>query len=162
MDYDIENLHKAALTFLVDRGSTKQYIDCMSYATYIREIRTITLGVPRQSGKTKYMLELKDKLSSVMFVPNQMMVDYCCNGKYGSSSTSDRSNIITFDSISSITRHIRGTNRFGLKYSVFIIDEYSYMKPHHEDQLAMVLSELKVQDMLTDDFYVLRIGTPTF
>ena len=150
------------MTFLVDRGSRKQYIECMSFVTYIREIRTITLGVPRQSGKTKYVLDLKDKVSSVMFVPNQMIVDYCCNVKYGSSSTSDRSNIITFDSISSITRHIRGTNRLGLKYSVFIIDEYSHMKPHHEDQLAMVLNELKAHNMFTDDFYVLRIGTPVF
>lgn len=158
MDYDIENLHKAAMTFLVDRGSRKQYIDCMSYATYIREIRTITLGVPRQSGKTKYILDLKDKVSSVMFVSSQRMLDNCCVDKYAL----NRSNVVTFDEMFSLIRFNRGLKHHGLKYSVFFIDEYSFMRKEHENNFSELLTELKVQNMLTDDFYVLRIGTPTF
>ena len=158
MDYDIENLHKAALTFLVDRGSREQYIDCMSYTTYIREIRTITLGVPRQSGKTKYILDLKDKASSVMFVHNQAMVTHCCTGQ----NAVDRSNIFTFDEMFSLIRFNRGISRRGLKYSVFLIDEYSFMRKEHENNFSELLTELKAQDLFTDDFYVLKIGTPTF
>jgi hypothetical protein len=158
MDYDIENLHKAAMVFLKNKENSRQYIDSISFSTYVKEFRTITLGVPRQSGKTKYMLALKDKVSSVMFVHSQAMADYCCRSGH----VVDRSNIITFEEMFSVARFNRGRRLGGLKYSVFLVDEYSFAKKEHDNNFAELLTELKTQNIFAEDFYVLKIGTPTF
>jgi hypothetical protein len=157
-NYNIENLHKASMVFLEERENSRKYLDCMPFSTYIGELRTITLGVPRQSGKTKYLLELKDTFSSVMFVANQRMLDNCCIDKYAL----NRSNVVTFDEMFSVIRFNRGIRQRGLKYSLFLVDEYSFMRKEHENNFSELLTELKAQDLFTDDFYVLKIGTPVF
>lgn len=155
---NIEMLHKAAMVFLENQENSQKYLDYMSFSAYIREFRTITLGVPRQSGKTKYMLDLKGKTSSVMFVHNQNMIQYCRPLQ----NSVDRSNILSFENMFSLIRFNRGINRHGLKYSLFLVDEYNFANKEHENNFAELLTELKAQDMFTEDFYVLKIGTPTF
>lgn len=154
---NIEKLHKDSLVFLEDQEKTKNYLQNMSFPIYILEFRTITLGLPRRSGKTKYLLELNKKLSSMLFMHNSM-VDNC---NYLDTDCCDKSNIVSFNNnIDSVLRQVCYDKPFGFKYSVFLIDEYSYMNEKHIQNLKILLNELNIKDMFSEDFYVLRLGTP--
>lgn len=152
---NIETLHKTSLGMIRERPLEK-YLDFMGFVRFITEFRTITIGLPRQCGKTKYLLELKEQTSSLMFVPNRPTAEYC----YKLDQPGNRSNIVSFDNMDSIQRQLRGFGSMGLKYSAFLIDEYSYMREDHLRDLKNLLNELKSKDMLTEDFYMLRLGTP--
>jgi len=153
---NIETLHKISLGMIREQDIAPQYANIVGFVSFIMEFRTITLGVPRQCGKTKYLLELKKKISSLMFVYNRLTAEYCYKMDPGGS----RSNIVSFDNMDSIQRQLRGFKSMGLKYSVFLIDEYSFMKEDQVRDFKLLLSELKSNDMLSEDFYVLRLGTP--
>ena len=157
---NIEKLHKDALDFLNKQTDESKHIDSIGFLNYIESFRTITIGLPRQSGKTEYLLKLKKDLSCLMLVPNRAIMDHIKRFAYEYSNTS--SEIFTFDSITTLVDKNRYSYSYppGLKYSAFLIDEYSYMTQTQKILFMEALELLHERRMLTKDFYVLRLGTP--
>ena len=156
---NIEKLHKDALEFLNNQTDALKHIDYMGFLNYIESFRTITLGLPRQSGKTEYMLKLKNDLSCLMLVHNRAAMEYIKGfPKVGANVIS---NVFSFDNIDTLVNLHRGRQSVGLKYSVFMIDEYSFMTQTQKTLFMEILELLHERRMLTKDFYVLRLGTPT-
>jgi len=135
-----------------------KHIDSIGFLNYIESFRTITIGLPRQSGKTEYLLKLKKDLSCLMLVPNRAIMDRIKRFAYEYSNTS--SEIFTFDSITTLIDKNRYSYPPGLKYSAFLIDEYSFMTQTQKILFMEVLELLHERRMLTKDLYVLRLGTP--
>jgi len=137
-----------------------KHIDSIGFLNYIESFRTITIGLPRQSGKTEYLLKLKKDLSCLMLVPNRAITDRIKRFAYEYSNTS--SEIFTFDNITTLIDKNRYSYSYppGLKYSAFLIDEYSFMTNQQKIHYVEVLELLHERRMLTKDFYVLRLGTP--
>jgi len=139
-----------------------KHIDSIGFLNYIESFRTITIGLPRQSGKTEYLLKLKKDLSCLMLVPNRAITDRIKRFAYEYSNTS--SEIFTFDNITTLIDKNRYSYSYsyppGLKYSAFLIDEYSFMTQTQKILFMEVLELLHERRMLTKDLYVLRLGTP--
>lgn len=108
----------------------------LSFEDYIREFRTISLGLPRRSGKTTMCKEHAKNTSSYYF-----------SEQYSSS---------RFNAATEFPK-LYGTKGTGMKLDCIILEEYNKEFPY---MFSDFLAELKCRDMLKPEFYVLMIGTP--
>ena len=125
---------------------------CLSTAAYIREFRTIGLVFPRRSGKTTYLRQLREHESCLYITMNTLNADDVSSHRYDYS-------VITFDGIDKHFDRFRGMPRFGMKYSSFLVDEFTRMTPKHKEDLNRLIGDFSAMNMLTDDFYVMMLGT---
>lgn len=107
----------------------------LSFEAYIRDLRTISLGLPRRSGKTTFCNAHAKNTSSYHFVklPGHK----------------------NFDVLTEF-RKFYGTKSEGLKLDCIILEEYTAFPEGFID----FVTELKARGMLKPNFYVLMIGTP--
>jgi hypothetical protein len=122
----------------------------LSPATYIKEHRTIGMTIPRQSGKTFLRNHIRQRESSLMFVPNK-----CIKNGIDPTTTS----IVIFSDIGRLADQFRGMYIRGLKYTCFLIDEPDSMTPAQKEQLVELIHFLHHSKMLSDDFFILKLGT---
>jgi hypothetical protein len=123
--------------------------------SYFRELRTITLGVPRGSGKTTAILEMMTE-NCLVHVHNHRLKSYLIekNGEF------PPNQILDFSGDTSILlRAINITINPENIIKYFLIDEYSYMSTEAWHNTLRIAERLDVQGKLDKDFFILRLGT---
>jgi hypothetical protein len=122
-----------------------------SPATYIKEHRTIGMTLPRQSGKTFLLNHIRHRESSLMFVPSKAIKNGIC--------PPTTTSIVIFSDIGRLVDQFRGMYIRGLKYTCFLIDEPDSMTQVQKEQLFELIDFLYRAKMLSDDFFVLKLGS---
>lgn len=150
---NIEDLVKNSLQIVINPESHKNFKDhCVGYSHFVREFKTLGLSVPRRSGKTEYLLQHNRRNSSLLFFMNLAMISNYRNINF-------RDGIYTFSEIETLKYKNIGKRMDGLKYDCFLIDEPCYMTARHLSEFWEYIDVCKARDLLTEDFYVLSLGT---
>jgi hypothetical protein len=110
----------------------------LEYVQYLKEFRTLSLGLPRRAGKSTTAVALHNCYSS------QLFTKYTLGHRY-----------IPFD-LETELRRIRGRSFNGLKYSCSIFDEYQEVPA----DFYRYLSELRREGMLADSYFTINLYTP--
>jgi hypothetical protein len=119
---------------------------------WIREFRTITLGMPRRSGKTTALVELAKSAPSIYLVHNQNMVDHI-KQTYGL----DQVNAFRlFDTPVTVGRTHPITY---VPITYVLVDEFGFMSKQQEDTLYHFINSMKARNLLDEKFMVVRVGT---
>jgi hypothetical protein len=111
------------------------------FLTYINEFRTLDLSVPRRAGKTHTIQRLAKERSALVCCTNGIM----SHENYGGTA---------YTNIESITRNFRGLPKNNMRLNCLLIDERD-----SNIDFNMLLTLLYTLDKVTDDFFVLRLGT---
>lgn len=122
---------------------------------YLTELRTITIGVPRRSGKTTAILEMMSE-NCVVHVHNHRLKSYFIekNGGFPPNQILDLSGDV---SIPLRALNITMDSENLIKY--FLIDEYSYMSTEAWNNVLRVAEKLHDRGKLDRNFFILRLGT---
>lgn len=128
----------------------------LTRSTYVREYRTISLSMPRQTGKTTVLLQMLRQHESLMFTRNQMMKRNLLQRLgWGGGETMTVEPIFTF---CEGKRFADSSNMvyIGSPLDCILIDE-----PESErmDWLWQFIEVLDTRKELTEDFFVLMLGT---
>lgn len=119
----------------------------LGFINYIESFRTVGLIVPRRSGKTSTLLKLFSEYSSLMFVKNNI-------------EAKNNNGILKYSDLSSIPNRFIGiSNTSNLKYQCFLLDDYQFMTNVQHMYMNELLVNLKHKNMLTKDFFILKLTT---
>ena len=105
---------------------------------YLKEFRTLSLGLPRRSGKSTTAVSLHNCYSS------QLFTRYAQGQRY------------TPFNLDTELHRIRGRHFNGLKYTCSIFDEYQEIPP----DFYRYLSDLRREGMLAASFFTINLYTP--
>lgn len=114
-----------------------------SYVRYLVDYRSVTIGVPRQSGKTKWVTKFAQENSALVFTNKQLTIADC----------NDRG-VQAFNVFSDLV-YYRGIRLMGAKYQYAIFDDCVMNK-----NVLIFIESLKRCGLLTKDFTIINIGTP--
>lgn len=120
-----------------------EYMNLIGREVFIKEFRTIKLSAPRRSGKTRAMAKLASLYSSLVVVPNRVMVDIYRKDY----------NIFSINSIESFIYSSIGIYGKGLKYRCILVDEC------YRIDLSPLIAHLRMCNMIEEDFFILMVGT---
>lgn len=114
-----------------------------SFGHYMSECRTVTLGLPRGSGKTAMARQYAMKRSSLILCETMAQTDQHATG-----------NAMSYSSFLRYFDMYRGV-RTGMKYQCLVLDDmHAPMQPIH-----CVLQDMHAMNMLTYDFHIVRFET---
>lgn len=148
----MKNLHPVVDILISDLPHVDER-NGLSFVQYVQEYRTIDLRVPRQTGKTTYLTNMFYGEESLMIVPHHYHTKpYQYSDQYSRRvMTNDYFNLNWFDRF----RGIR--NMYNFKY--LLIDEPRFMTPRQECNVLEFIELLHAQNVLDEDFFVLKLGT---
>ncbi len=121
----------------IARRTQDKYSATLEYKSYLSEHRSISIQVPRRSGKTTAAIALYKETSSLLIVPNESF-------KRSVPGATSIHNLPLF----------RGTRFNGMKYQYMILDDAQPTKEFYD-----FLADLAIHDALTKDFLIIRLYT---
>jgi hypothetical protein len=140
--------YKAIVGTLISNLRNERAIMRLSDIAFIREYRTIVLGMPRQTGKTKFLMEHAKEKSALVIVHNEDMVQ-----RYR------EAGVPAFNIYSMNKCFIGARSPYGLKFQCILVDECFHITTFN-DLFFDLLIQLRNCNMITEDLYVLKLGTP--
>ena len=152
----MKNLKPIVDLLINDLDNTHRHRDqFVTHAQYVREFRTISLNTPRQTGKTTVLLQMLHQHNSLMFTRTHAMRRHVLQRLgWGGGETTAVEPIFTFNDGE------RFANRLGEIYprdpiECILVDEIGTSRYW----LWQLIELLAARNMLTDDFFVLMLGT---
>ena len=125
--------------------------DFVMQAPGLREFRTITLGLPRQSGKTTAVFNTARKQKSVVIVPSHVMLHaFLKMGELQNCHVP----VIVADGATSISDAAKASRDDPLR--IVLVDEYTLIDM---DAVYNELDRMHILGLLSSDFLVVRTGT---
>lgn len=128
-----------------------------SYGSYVREFRTIDLRGPRQQGKTTILTSKHMAAPSIMFVHSTNV------HKRVAESIWQAEHIHTFGELNHDRLRQRYVSRIDMwqpiKYECILVDEPAFMTEEQTHHLDGFIDSLHKRQKLSDNFYVLKLGT---
>ena len=125
------------------------------YSSFIREYRTVDLRVPRQTGKTSILINKMMEQPSIMFVHNVMARERLrpIEHLWGS-------NVHTRPELDYLDRiRAKYYSRLELQFECLMVDEPAFYTKAQESNLNEFIDFLHGRQLVTDNFYVLKLGT---
>lgn len=136
-------------------SGNEQMAQYISYSSFIREYRTVELRVPRQTGKTTILLNKLLDEPTIMFVHGSVERDRVRSFAHiVGADVHARTELDQIDRIKS--RYFGRTN---IKYERLLVDEPAFYTRAQEDSLQEFIEFLHGRQLVTDNFYVLKLGT---
>lgn len=132
----------------------QEIINHIGFSGYVSEYRTIGLRLPRQSGKTRYLVNMQGKKSSIMFVQSNVQARSIDDKIYNRQ-------VFGVCEIENVAMSIRGMSPYGMKYQCILLDECLdvYETEQFRTSFSIFLDTLYRKDMVADDFFVMSLGT---
>jgi hypothetical protein len=143
------NSCEEAIRFLIKNILVESDVDRnhLSFIEYVDNYRTISLDLPRRIGKTTTLKKLHDEYSSIMFTNEKPTDRYAAGG------------VVEYYQLEN--KYYMGISGFAnLKYQCIIFDNYKFASrnPDFVHKLNEFLIYLKTKNMLTKDFFILKIA----
>lgn len=136
---------KSVIGFLRSDESLKW---AMPFTKYIKELRTVGLALPRQSGKSTLLRTLSRQYSSLIICKNRNQMDPLLGGE---------GFVLTLSKLDS--HDFRGWYTMGLKYQCILIDEYDSFTESELNKIDEYIKVLQYRGLLTEDFFVFYVTT---
>lgn len=117
------------------------------YMTYINEYRTVSLNVPRRSGKSTILREIAGEYSSMLFLNHRF--------------NKNRDTNVAFyhNMVDKLKSFVGVYNTVGMKYQCFLLDEPDSMTQEEKKNFYELVERYYLNDLLSRDFYILKLGT---
>jgi hypothetical protein len=146
------NLAIVAARSLLDDHTSERKLQ-LGFISWVLECRTLTLGVPRRTGKTTAIRTLADSQSIILVHSEFLRNEYLQAGCPGY--------IMNFRSESSLTmlRYALTDRGFPPLVNNLFIDEYELMHLNTWADLLGILAQADELGRLSEDFYIMKLGT---
>lgn len=139
---------------VVSDAATRMRPGHPSFASWLSEHRTFSIGLPRQTGKTTALMSLADESTVVMF-PTHRMLDYA-KREYSSVSAGLLFTPYSFADFA----HSFSTLHNPLKITRIFMDEFDFAPIRDMENVMHAINFMHARRALADDVFILKVGTP--
>jgi len=122
----------------------------LEYSTWVKEFRTVTIGVPRQAGKTRLLIETANKLRSLVLVPQLSMVRQL-------QAAVKRSPVVSLGS-AEMQRQIKPADSSPF-FDCILIDEFRLIGSHQWLVYDPLLTWMYSTGIVDENLMVVQLGT---